>query len=457
MTLDSDTDPDFSRTTSAGKSINKCGSDGGLVHPAVMDLLARKRDMDRDTSIEGEQFDCHEDLGDVMNSDGVAWGSTYADIDNDSEMVAGQSSHVNSAPEPVQAKGVVMYPGCDTIYPATAESQIQEGFAQSSNGPIHVPEKRGVLYPGCDVVYPTPFASVARPEISPEYSTYDPNALPTISTAVRNFSTSSTEQGTNSPTSTLTAPDTSHSLEKQPDSTVNGTSINSTSTTSLDPSGPHPSPRTIRYLFYLRLLVYYRLTIRFITIFISLSVFILTLLACVTFLSISAQQDPSRNNVSLSPHKLFASISGIFTFLSLALNIACCASKRMRRITPLSNILFAVISIAGTFGWLAGCLYLHRSGRSGGGRNLWYYACSAADTYYDASGSGNPALLFRREYNDANAKLSKICNFTQNAWDLGILQICFEILTFINAVVAIILVRMGLVRPRTGRRRNCFG
>lgn len=432
---------------------------------------------------------------------------------------------------PVQLPGGrgMLYPGCDTIYPvpstgATTASEWEMG--EASNGPIYVPEKQGIMYPGSDIIYPATSTNFTTPEVSPEYSTYNPSAVaptltspsippqsgdhtyepfsqttvtsnlgtqttgiinpkpqnirtydpnayshPATTSPIQYTPTSSHDPGTTSMLSldtrgtSLMTQNTSNSLEKP-----SMTSPES-STSDLDSDGFTAAERlehirSVRYLFYLRLLVWYRLSIRAATIFISLAVFSLTLVAITLFLHIADEHDTSAStsDVTLSPHKAFASISGVFTLVSLSLNIACCFSKRIRYITPLSNVIFAVVSVAGTLGWLSGCLYLHRAHSS---RNLWYYACSAADTYTSATGSGGSARrsllpfglslgLNRRTYSDADKRLARICNFTQNAWDLGILQICFEILTFINAAVAIVMVRMGLARRRSSRGRKCF-
>ncbi len=77
----SDTELEPSTAISAGECFNSYISGSGLVHPAVVELLARKRDMDRDTSREEEQFDGHQDLDDIMISDGMAWGTPYPDAD----------------------------------------------------------------------------------------------------------------------------------------------------------------------------------------------------------------------------------------------------------------------------------------------------------------------------------------------------------------------------------------
>jgi len=45
-----------------------------------------------------------------------------------------------------------------------------------------------------------------------------------------------------------------------------------------------------------------------------------------------------------------------------------------------------------------------------------------------------------------------MCNYTEKAWDLGILQACFEILTLLNVIVALVIVKWSWIRLMTKRK-----
>jgi hypothetical protein len=129
-------------------------------------------------------------------------------------------------------------------------------------------------------------------------------------------------------------------------------------------------------------------------------------------------------------------------------------NSQIRQITPLSNAIFATVSVVGIASWLSGCFYLHRNSA---GRNLWYYVCNAAQQYNYAEAhesSSSTRMLFRRDspVDSKGLNVIAMCNYTQNAWDLGILQACFEIVTLLNVVVAVVIVRWSWFRLITKSR-----
>jgi len=203
--------------------------------------------------------------------------------------------------------------------------------------------------------------------------------------------------------------------------------------------------RSIRYIRTLRLITVSRLLIRFLSILVSGTAFILiaiTILLFATYMKAHTHlRDPEQPNhplrLNFSPTTFFASVSAIFTVVSLGINILCCLMPKLRTITPLSNVVFCVVSVVGMAGWLTGCLFLEhgRGGVLGGKQNFWYFVCDAARDYQSGTTDGPQSPEF-----------VQFCNFTTNSWDLGILQLCFEILTFFNVMVAWILVKCGALR-----------
>jgi hypothetical protein len=234
-----------------------------------------------------------------------------------------------------------------------------------------------------------------------------------------------------------------------------------TTTTSLDPTldadgftaeERREHARSLRHMRSIRLVALSRLGIRFLSVIVSGAAFLFIIVTILLFTryhkSHRGLEDPSepdeRLHVNYSPVTFFASVSGIFTIVSLSLNILCCLMPRLRAITPVSNIVFATVSVIGMAGWLTGCLFLNH-GRSGGAlggkENFWYFVCDAAlDLDSEAATSTGTGAAA-----DAH-QLNRFCNYTSNSWDLGLLQLAFEILTFINVVIAWFMVRSGMLR-----------
>jgi hypothetical protein len=203
--------------------------------------------------------------------------------------------------------------------------------------------------------------------------------------------------------------------------------------------------RSLRYIRSLRAITMSRLLIRFLSILVSGTAFILIAITIILFAKYMKThthlQDPEQPNhplhLNFSPTTFFTSVSAIFTIVSLSINILCCLMPKLRTITPLSNIVFCIVSVVGTAGWLTGCLFLQngRGGVLGGKQNFWYFVCDAARDYQSGTEAG-----------PQSQEMVQFCNYTTNSWALGVLQLCFEILTFLNVVVAWILVKSGVLR-----------
>jgi hypothetical protein len=99
---------------------------------------------------------------------------------------------------------------------------------------------------------------------------------------------------------------------------------------------------TIKRLHVLRWVMYSRWLIRIVSVFVSLISFALITITVVLFLRSGHSQKPQTledakgqyDNVDIRPSAAFASIGGIFTILSLAVNVGCCFSKKASSPVP---------------------------------------------------------------------------------------------------------------------------
>jgi hypothetical protein len=95
--------------------------------------------------------------------------------------------------------------------------------------------------------------------------------------------------------------------------------------------------RTIKRLHALRWVMFSRWFIRIISVLVSLISFILIMITVVLFLQSGHRKNPHMeqdvrgqfDNVDIRPSAAFASIGGIFTIISLAVNVGCCFSKKV--------------------------------------------------------------------------------------------------------------------------------
>lgn len=263
--------------------------------------------------------------------------------------------------------------------------------------------------------------------------------------------------GTESPTTPLPQyppqtewPDDSFVHEK-PLYGPESTNASSTSNLSLDKDGftrdeREEHRRTVRYLLTLKILALSRIALRVIAVFISLAAFILITVTVILFVKFTKHHSLSEFNddyddeygnthVHLTPATFFASVSGVFVCLSFAVNILCCIFPSMRKITPVSNLVFGLIALAGVAGWLGSCLALEHNRSSG--TNFWYAICEVGELYQDNGGQGLPP---------SGKQFVGFCNNTSNSWKLAVLQVVIEGLTFINVLVAWLMIKTGIFR-----------
>ncbi|KAI9755187.1 MAG: hypothetical protein M4579_004383 [Chaenotheca gracillima] len=167
-----------------------------------------------------------------------------------------------------------------------------------------------------------------------------------------------------------------------------------------------------------------RLLIRVLATIIALLSFVLILFTVVYFLK-GQKNLPNAAHVNIRPSLVFTGIGGVSTVLSFVLSILCCASKKVRNVTHLSNAIFALVGSGGFAAWMSGCFFLDRSASS---QSLWWWAC--AEMY-----ESNP-----------NFDYAAICRVTEVSWHLGILQACFELLTVFNVIVGFFILKWTTFR-----------
>lgn len=299
--------------------------------------------------------------------------------------------------------------------------------AQPQPAVVTTNEKGGQIFPGCDIVYPS------APGLPPAYAAQEQAA---------------NQSGSDSEDSILPPPTL---VKPEPELVDKSLDENGFTKEELE-----EHQRSLAHLRALRVVFLTRWFIRAVSVVVSLISFALIVTTVVLFVKSGHKQGPHDetdawgqvDNVDITPSKAFASIGGVFTILSLTINVLCCFSRRVRRITRISNVIFAVVSIVSLTAWLSGCFYLHRNSH---GRNLWYYVCSAT-TVYDKAKYDNADPPLNHDAQGLN--FVKMCRYTEKSWDLGILQAVFEILTLINVIIAILVVKWGylmmMLRKRTG-------
>lgn len=312
---------------------------------------------------------------------------------------------------------------------------INEEVDDTSPQPVALPGKEGIVYPGSTTVYPNPIASssVGNHNPSPEYSRYDPNAR--VTDTLENESPCSQQDRPETQTaSSESASSSQQSLEKPPRIALDN----------LDTDGFTAEERSqhihsIRYLKNLRKIAYARLFLRISAVIVTLVTLIISAVIIDHFHK-ATRTHRLPDGVSVRPTSVLATFGGLMTLVSLVLLLLCTFIPRLRKANMLSNSIFAIISLIGLGSWLCGCIYLYH-GR-GTGRNLWYYTCKAAKAYsveaIEGSHSENPDP--EEAY---NARLLRMCNMTSGAWSLAVVASVVEILTLLNVLIAIAIVRIG--------------
>ena len=203
--------------------------------------------------------------------------------------------------------------------------------------------------------------------------------------------------------------------------------------------------RTVRYLLTLRILAVSRIALRVFAVAISLAAFVLITVTVILFVKFTKHHSLGELNteyagagndtVHLTPATFFASISGVFLVLSVIVNVLCCVIPSVRKITPLSNLIFGLISVAGLAGWLGSCLALEHNKHTK--TNFWYAVCEVGELYHDANNKGLPS---------SGKQFVKFCNNTTNSWNLAVLQVVLEGLTFFNVLIAWLMIKTGAFR-----------
>ena len=235
------------------------------------------------------------------------------------------------------------------------------------------------------------------------------------------------------------------------------TSVSNTSSTTLDKDGFTDSERlehrrTLRYLFTLRCLAISRIALRLLAVLISTAAFALITITVILFVkfththnlsSLNSEYPPGKAgnaSIHLTPTAFFASCSGVLLLFSVTLNLLCCLSPRFRRITPLSNLAFGLISVIGIAGWLASCLALehNRDTRV----NFWYAVCEVAELY--SNGEKNEAVGKRLP--ETGEQFVGFCRNTSASWKLAVLQVVLEGVTLVNVIVAWVAVKTNVFR-----------
>lgn len=328
---------------------------------------------------------------------------------------------------------------------------IDEGEDDGLPRPVALPGKVGVLYPGSTTIYPAPFqeSAVGSDVPSPAYSTRDPNSQVVVSA---NESLPATQYNHSSRRSTLSESSnvSHHSLEKPPEIAAE----------SLDADGFTPEERaehvrSVRNLRNLKIIAFTRLLLRTVAIVITLIAMILSAVILYHFHK-ARKTHALPKAISNRPTSALAGFGGITTLISLILLLLCLFMPRLRRVNTLSNVIFATISIIGVASWVCGCIYLY-DGR-GAGRNLWYYTCSAAKAYgIEEAAQGSHAE--KADPDDAiNERLVRMCSMTNGAWRLAVVASVLEIFTFLNVLLATVVVRGGfswsLVKWQRRRRMS---
>lgn len=321
-------------------------------------------------------------------------------------------------------------------------SGITSGDEDSCPRPVALPGKEGIVYPGSDVIYPAG-SIVARVEDdnpSPEYSTFDPNGrAPTVTTHDAPPPSSSHTSSHESSEGQV------HSHRKSFD--IAAESLDADGFTAEERAEHN---RTIRHLQKIRVVTYTRFFLRTLTI-ITTSIALILSVIVIDHFHKATKAHSLPPGMSLRPTSIVASFGGISMLISMALLILCSFVPRLRKITKMSNAIFAIISLIGVTSWLGSCMYLYH-GR-GKGRNLWYYTCTAVKAYH-AREAAEGGLSRRSDSEDAiYDRLDRMCHMTNAAWGMAVTVAVIEILTLVNVVAAIVLLKGSFLKLAIKDRR----